>query len=689
MMKHWFAIAVLFSLTSFFPLMLHGQQVAPPAASPAVDESAHLVATDQIILKYRATADLSGQRAPDQAERLDLLSQAAGVSLQYVRPMSGDAHVLKLPQRLSPAEVKEIVVNLMSLADIEYAEPDAIKWIDGAPNRPEVITQPELAPNDPDYADQWHYKYTAGTAEGLNLPQAWDITTGSSSIVVAVIDTGILNHADLAGRTVPGYDFISDVFTANDGNGRDGNPADPGDWVEAGECGAIFPQDSSWHGTHVAGTIGAASNNSLGVAGVNWQSKILPVRVLGKCGGSTSDIVDAMRWSAGLSVPGVPANANPAKVLNLSLGGPGACSITEQNAINQIIAAGSTVVVAAGNSNDNAAGYTPASCNGVITVAATNRTGSRSSYSNYGSVVEVSAPGGETFPFNEDGVLSTLNNGTTIPGSDAYVFYQGTSMAAPHVSGLASLILSLKPGYSPAQVLQQLENTARPFPGGSTCNTNICGEGIVDAYQTLLPLSVTPDHEIYLPTVLRVNVAPPPPPPSSLINPGFESGPTGWTEYSENGWDIILSTADLPVAPHAGSWAAWLGGGDDEIAYIQQQVTVPAGSPYLAYWHWIYSEDLCGYDYGKVVINGATVDTYDLCESSSTGAWQKHVVNLSAYAGQSVALQLRAETDFSAFSSLYIDDVAFQATPALAGDEAPAAAQVNPVAKPEKLGPAE
>jgi serine protease len=350
--------------------------------------------------------------------------------------------------------------------------------------------------------------------------------------------------------------------------------------------------------------------------------------------------------------------------------------------------------VAAGNSNDNAAGYSPAGCNGVITVAATNRTGSRSSYSNYGSVVEVSAPGGETFPFNENGVLSTLNSGTTVPSSDAYAFYQGTSMAAPHVSGLASLILSLEPGYSPGQVLQQLENTARPFPAGSTCNTSICGEGIVDAYEALLPLDGPPlSYKIYLPAVFRVNVAPPPPPPpppSSITNPGFESGPTGWTEYSENGWDIILSTADLPVPPHAGSWAAWLGGDDDEIAYIQQQVTVPAGSPYLAYWHWIYSEDLCGYDYGKVVINGATVDTYDLCESSSTGAWQKHVVNLSAYAGQSVALQLRAETDFSAFSSLYIDDVAFQATPALAGDNAPAApTQVNPVAKPDKLGPAE
>ena len=171
----------------------------------------------------------------------------------------------------------------------------------------------------------------------------------------------------------------SRVFpSANDGDGRDSNPSDPGDWVAANECFAgSAASNSSWHGTHVAGTIGAASNNGVGVAGINWSSKILPVRVLGKCGGTISDIADGMRWSAGLPVPGVPANANPAKVLNLSLGGSGACDATYQNAINAIVAAGTTVVVSAGNSNANASGFRPANCNGVITVAATNRNGSQ------------------------------------------------------------------------------------------------------------------------------------------------------------------------------------------------------------------------------------------------------------------------------------------------------------------------
>jgi serine protease len=239
--------------------------------------------------------------------------------------------------------------------------------------------------------------------------------------------------------------------------------------------------NSSWHGTHVAGTIGAASNNGVGVTGINWVSKILPVRVLGKCGGYTSDIIDGMRWAAGLSVTGVPANSHPARAINISLGGSGACSAEQQTAINEIVAAGTVVVVAAGNSNTDASNFNPANCNNVITVAATNRSGYRSYYTNYGSVVEISAPGGDTSSSDSNGVLSTLNTGTQGPVADTYAYYQGTSMATPHVTGVASLVLSVKPSLTPAQVLQVLQSTARAFPVGSTCNTSICGAGIVDA----------------------------------------------------------------------------------------------------------------------------------------------------------------------------------------------------------------
>ena len=238
--------------------------------------------------------------------------------------------------------------------------------------------------------------------------------------------------------------------------------------------------NSSWHGTHVSGTIGAVSDNGIGVAGINQGSKIQPLRVLGKCGGYTSDIADAIRWSAGLTVSGIPNNnPTPDRVVNISLGGSGACDSTTQNAINAAVAAGTVVVVAAGNSNGNAANFTPANCANVITVAATGPTGKRAYYSNYGTSVEIAAPGGDAQLGKT--ILSTLNAGTTTPGADSYANYQGTSMATPHVVGVVSLMLSVNPSLTPAQVTTMLQSTATPFPAGSTCTTSLCGTGIVNA----------------------------------------------------------------------------------------------------------------------------------------------------------------------------------------------------------------
>ena len=430
--------------------------------------------TDRLIVKYRSvSAALSLQ--PDSPTTLQRLSEAAAAPLTFVRAMTDDTRVLSLSARRPLAEVAAIAARLAQLPEIEYAEPDR-------------ILRPLLTPNDPQYGSQWHYF----GPYGIDAPAAWDITTGSTDIVVAVIDTGIRNHADLAGRTLPGYDFIGDVPTANDGDGRDADPSDPGDWVTSAENSQVGGQfegcgmsDSSWHGTHVAGTIGAASNNSFGVAGINWVSRILPVRVLGKCGGYTSDILDGMTWAAGLAVAGVPNNPNPAKVLNLSLGGSGACGTTQQAAINAIVAAGTTVVVAAGNSNANASGFNPASCNNVIAVAATNPTGQRSYYSNFGAVVDIAAPGGEMNAVPTNGVLSTLNAGTTSPGADSYEYYQGTSMASPHVAGIASLVMSLIPTATPAQVSQIMRATVKAFPSGSTCTTALCGPGIASAFNSV------------------------------------------------------------------------------------------------------------------------------------------------------------------------------------------------------------
>src|SRR5690606_14514741 len=228
---------------------------------------------------------------------------------------------------------------------------------------------------------------------------------------------------------------------------------------------------SSWHGTHVAGTIAAVTNNNKGVAGVAHGAKVVPVRVLGRGGGYLSDIADAIVWAAGGSVSGVPANGNPAEVINMSLGGSGSCSSTYQSAINSAVNRGTTVVVAAGNDNANVSGFNPGNCNNVVSVASTTRQGARSSFSNYGSLIDVSAPGSD--------IASTINTGSTTPSSEGYSLMSGTSMAAPHVAGVVALMQAAAGGgLTPAQVEQTLKSTARALPG--SCSGG-CGAGIIDA----------------------------------------------------------------------------------------------------------------------------------------------------------------------------------------------------------------
>jgi serine protease len=375
-----------------------------------------------------------------------------------------DTHVMRLGQRLPQSTVEQLARDIAAAdPNVEYAEPDR-------------ILQAQFTPNDTQYGQQWHYFEATG---GLNLPAAWDKSTGTG-VVVAVIDTGYRPHADLAANILPGYDFIIDTAVSNDGNGRDNNPQDPGDAVVAGECGTGSPaqdESSSWHGTHVAGTIAAVTNNGSGVAGVAYNAKVVPVRVLGKCGGYTSDIADGIVWASGGTVASIPANANPARVINMSLGGSGACDTTTQNAINSARSRSTVVVVAAGNSNANAANFSPASCSGVITVAATNRSGGRAYYSNYGSVVAVAAPGGDMRSSAANGILSTLNAGATAPGADNYAYYQGTSMATPHVVGVVALMLAKNSALTPDEVATRLKASTRAFP--ATCSQ--CGTGIVDA----------------------------------------------------------------------------------------------------------------------------------------------------------------------------------------------------------------
>ena len=356
-------------------------------------------------------------------------------------------------------------------SDVEYAEEDR-------------LMKPLLKPNDTRYSEQWQYFEANG---GLNTPTAWNTTSGAG-VVVAVVDAGYRPHADLVANIVGGYNMISDAFVSNDGQTRNSNAQDPGDWSTAGQCGTGQPaSNSSWHGTHVSGTIAAVTNNGSGVAGVAFSAKVVPVRVLGRCGGYTSDIADGIIWAAGGTVSGVPANPNPAKVISMSLGGSGACDATSQAAINTARSLGATVVVAAGNETQDASNSSPANCNGVIAVAAVNRNGGRAFYSNFGSIVAVAGPGGDTSASASNGILSTLNSGTTTPGADAYAFYQGTSMATPHVSGVAALLYAVKPSITPDQVLSTLKSTARAFP--ASCSG--CGAGIVDAAAAVAAASGT------------------------------------------------------------------------------------------------------------------------------------------------------------------------------------------------------
>ena len=413
------------------------------------------------------------ERGALMQNRADSLAMKSGLQIAYVRSMGlARTHVFRVPD-ISARELKAttghdnkaIIAMLMSDPSVEFVEE----------NR---LYRPMQIPNDPQYNQQWHYHESVG---GAGTEGAWAQGITGQGTVVAVLDTGYRPHADLAGNLLPGYDMISDPFIGNDGNGRDSDARDPGDWVSAGACGNGYPaqnQNSSWHGTHVAGTIAAVGNNNQGVAGVAYDAQVVPVRVLGRCGGTTADIADGILWAAGASVPGVPLNQNPADVINMSLGGQGGCQSVTQQAINSARSNGSVVVVAAGNSNANANNFSPGNCNGVVNVAATNRDGGRSYYSNFGSAVTLAAPGGaQSYANDPEGILSTLNSGSTTPGSDTYSFSQGTSMAAPHVAGVAALVKQVIPDASADEVANILTQSTRSFP--AACNG--CGAGIVDA----------------------------------------------------------------------------------------------------------------------------------------------------------------------------------------------------------------
>ena len=449
--------------------------------------------------------------------RADRLAARAGVALTTGAAISERAQVMTASG-----------IDAATLARRLAADPEVLRVAVDQRRRALYL------PNDPLYAagpasgrgpdvGQWYLRAPGGDVRSaINAEAAWDRVTGNPGIVVAVVDTGVLaDHLDLAGQVLPGYDMVSDPATANDGNGRDADASDAGDWVTAAENGArggdfqnCGISDSSWHGTKIAGLIGAAANNGLGMAGSAFGVRILPVRVLGKCGGYDSDIQAGMRWAAGLAVPGLPLNPNPARILNLSLGGSGACTAATgyPAVIAELQAAGVVVVAAAGNSAGHAVEL-PANCPGVIAVAGLRHAGSKVGFSDLGPEISISAPAGNCVNDPDQGlpclypILSTTNSGRTTPAGATYTdsFFPlalGTSFSSPLVAGVIGLMLSRDINLTPTQIRDVLKATARPFPTTSStvpavaacrpsstgpqgsecyCTTSSCGVGLLDA----------------------------------------------------------------------------------------------------------------------------------------------------------------------------------------------------------------
>jgi serine protease len=357
--------------------------------------------------------------------------------------------------------------------DVEYAQPNYIRTI-------------KQTPNDTHFPKQWHYP-------AINLTQAWDITTGTpetGNVIVAVIDTGVfLNHEDLNGKLVPGYDFISDPSNSADNDGIDANPDDPGD---GGQIGT-----SSWHGTHVAGTIAAETNNSIGVAGVSWGAKIMPLRALGLLGGTDYDIGQAALFAAGLANDSGTLPAQKADIINMSLGGPGGSNGQiefSQDIFNRVRDAGVIIVAAAGNENSSQPSY-PAAYQGVISVSATDAKNNRAPYSNFadsglGSKIDIAAPGGDSQQDQNndnlpDGVLSTLVDDSSGSRKSTYSFYQGTSMAAPHVAGVIALMRAVYPDLSPAELDALLVSGSITNDIGVSGKDDFFGYGLIDAFKAV------------------------------------------------------------------------------------------------------------------------------------------------------------------------------------------------------------
>lgn len=464
---------------------------ADERTSAAQGRLAHTVSAERVIVRWRK------EGGADRARKLDRLGEFAAR-----RSIDAQTDVIQLSHRLQGDSLTAELDRLRADPAVVYASPD-------------LRRHAHAVTNDPLLSAQWYLSGAQPSA--TRTVAAWDLTTGNPSIVIAVLDTGVrFEHPDLGraasgGKLLPGYDFITNAAVANDGDGRDADPSDPGDWVtDSDRSQSVFDDcdsaSSSWHGTRVAGLIGAITNNADGVAGAAFDTRVLPVRVMGKCGGFDSDIIAAMRWAAGLHVPGVPDNPTPASVINLSLGGSGACTAAYQSAVDDIIAHGVLMVASAGNEGGPV--DAPANCAGVLGVAGIRHLGTKVGFSNLGPEIGLSAPGGNCVNSGSGqpclfSIAVAVNSGTTVPMSSTYTdefnYNVGTSFSAPQAAATAALMRSVNSHLKPSQLIQRMKETATAFPAGTvetchvpasaddlqisecTCTTTTCGAGMLNA----------------------------------------------------------------------------------------------------------------------------------------------------------------------------------------------------------------
>lgn len=499
--------------------------------------------TARVIVGYRDGAALAAahpwRKGASAAEvrlasqrRADALTRRAGVALTTGRAVGQRAQVLMARGVDSATLARRLAAD----PDVAYAVVDQRRRALQVPNDPLFSAGPavnlQTLTGGP-VVGQWYLRAPDDLfRSATNAQAAWAKSTGVG-VVVAVLDTGVLaNHVDLAGQVLAGYDFVRDTTYSNDGDGRDADASDPGDWITAGEdasgpykdCGQ---QDSSWHGTHVAGIVAAATNNGIGMAGLAHGAKVLPVRVLGKCGGYDSDIQAGMLWAAGIDQAGLPGSVTPAKVLNLSLGGDGSCTAAYQDTVASVTARGAVVVAAAGNSVGRAVG-SPANCPGIIAVAGVRHAGSKVGFSDLGPEIAIAAPGGNCVNIERGTpclypILTLSNSGLRGPAAggsiytDSFDISVGTSFATPMVAATAALILSARPDLTPAQVKSALQTSARAFPTSGAdngpndptpvgvcqppssqdqlqcyCVTGLCGAGLLDAAAALAAAEAVP-----------------------------------------------------------------------------------------------------------------------------------------------------------------------------------------------------